>query len=66
MKLEVKHFLVQHGVDVCFLTDRHRRSDDIFWMENYVCHRIHRVTVRVGTVIAVCGSIEHYAVTSNV
>jgi hypothetical protein len=61
-KLELEHFLSQHGVDICLLTETHLRETDIFLLANYVCHRTHWPTEGGGTAILVCRGIDHYAV----
>jgi hypothetical protein len=38
-KLELEHFLDQHGVDNCLLSDTFLKSDQAFRLANYVCHR---------------------------
>jgi exonuclease III len=65
-KLELKHFLSQHGVDIRLLAETHfrerERERDVFRLANYVCHRTDRPTEGGGTAILVRRSIDHYAV----
>jgi hypothetical protein len=52
-KQELDHFLGQHGTDICLLTVTHLRSDEVFRLANYVCHRNNRLTEGGGTAILV-------------
>jgi exonuclease III len=61
-KLELEHFLSQHGVDICLLTEKYLRESDVFQLANYVCHRTDRPTEEGGTAILVRRGIDHYAV----
>jgi exonuclease III len=54
-KLELEHFLSQHGVDICLLTETHLRERDVFRLANYVCHRTDRLTEGGGTAILAVG-----------
>jgi hypothetical protein len=59
-KLELEHFLSQHGVDICLLTETHLRERDVLRLANYGCHRTDRPTVVDGTAILVRRGIDHY------
>jgi hypothetical protein len=61
-KLELEHFLSQHGVDICLLTETHLRERDVFRLANYICHRTDRPTGGGGTAILVHRGIDHYAI----
>jgi hypothetical protein len=61
-KLELDHFLRQHGIDMCLLTETHLRSGEAFRMANYVCHRTDRLTEGGVTATLVRRGIHHYAV----
>jgi hypothetical protein len=37
--LELKHFLRQHGVDICLLSETFFNPGQAFRLANYVCHR---------------------------
>jgi hypothetical protein len=38
-KLEMEHFLSQHGVEICFLSETFLNPGPAFRVANYVCHR---------------------------
>ena len=38
-KLELEHFLGQHGVDICLLSETFLNPGQAFRLDNYVCHR---------------------------
>ena len=40
-KLELEHFLSQHGVDICPLSEKFLNPEQT-WLANYVCHRTDR------------------------
>jgi hypothetical protein len=61
-KQELEHFLGQHGVDICLLTEAHLRSGVVFPMGNYVCHHTDRLTAGGGTAIMVRRGIDRHAV----
>jgi exonuclease III len=63
-KLELEHFLSQHGVDICLLTETHLREREsyVFRLGNYVCERPDRPTKGGGTAILLRRGIDHYAV----
>jgi hypothetical protein len=61
-KLELEHFLSQHGVDICLLTETRLREREVFRLPNYVCHRTDRPAGGGGTAIMVRRGIDHYAV----
>jgi hypothetical protein len=43
-KLELEHFLSQHGVDICLLSETFLNSGQAFRLAIYVCHRTDRPT----------------------
>jgi exonuclease III len=61
-KLELEHFLSQHGVEICLVTETHLRERDAFRLANYICQRTDRPTEGGGTAILVRRGIDHYAV----
>jgi hypothetical protein len=61
-KLELEHFLSQHGVDICLLNETFLNSGQAFWLANYVCHCTDRPTAGGGTAILVCHGIVHHSV----
>jgi len=56
-KLELEHFLSQHDVDICLLSETFLIPGQAFWLANYVCHRTDRLTVRGGRAILVHHSV---------
>ena len=61
-KLELEHFLSQHGVDICFLSETFLNPRQAFRLANYVCHRKERPTAGGGTAILVRRGIVHHSV----
>jgi exonuclease III len=61
-KLELEHFLSQHGVGICLVTETQLRETNVFRLANNVCHRTNRPTEGGGTAILVRRGIDHYAV----
>ena len=51
--LVLEHFLGQHGVDICLLSETFLNSGQAFWLANYVCHRTDSPTAGRGTAILV-------------
>jgi len=43
-KLELEHFLSQHGVDICLLSETFLNTGQAFRLANYVCHRTDKPT----------------------
>jgi len=43
-KLEPEHFLSQHFVDICLLSETFLNPRQAFRLANYVCHRTDRLT----------------------
>jgi hypothetical protein len=41
-KLELEHLLIQHGVDICLLSETFLNPEQTFRLANYVCHRTDR------------------------
>jgi exonuclease III len=60
-KQKLDHFLGQHGIDICLLTETHLRSKEVFRLANYVCHLNDRLTEGGGTAILVWRGIVHHA-----
>ena len=52
-KLELEHFLSQHGVDICLLSEIFLNPGQAFRLANNVCHRNDRPTAGGGTAILV-------------
>jgi len=61
-KLELEHFLSQHGVDICLLSQSFLNAGQAFRLANYVCHRTDRPTAEGGTAILVRRGIVHHSV----
>jgi hypothetical protein len=61
-KLELEHFLGQHGVDICLLSETLLNPGQVFRLANYVCHRTDRPTVGGGTAILVRRGITHHPI----
>ena len=61
-KLELEHFLSQHGVDICLLSETFLNPEQTFWLANYVRHRTERPTAGGGTAILVSRGIVHHSV----
>jgi hypothetical protein len=61
-KLALEHFLNQHGVDICLLSETFLNAGQAFRLANYVCHRTDRPTMGVGTAILVRHGIVHHSV----
>jgi len=61
-KLELEHFLSQHGVDICLLNKTFLNPREAFRLANYVCHRTDRPTAGGGTAILVRRVISHHSV----
>jgi hypothetical protein len=61
-KLELEHFLNQHGVDICLLSETFLNPGQAFRLANYVCHRTDRLTAGDGTAIPVRRGIVHHSV----
>jgi hypothetical protein len=61
-KLELEHFLGQHGVDICLLSGTFLNPGQAFRLANYVCQRTDRPTAGGGTAILVPRGITHHPV----
>ena len=61
-KLELEHFLSQHGADICLLRETFLTPGQAFRLANYVCHRTDRPSTRGGTAILVRRGITHHSV----
>jgi len=61
-KLELEHFLSQHCVDICLLSETFLNSGQAFRLANYVCHRTDRPSATDGTAILVRRGIVHHSV----
>jgi len=60
-KLEVEHFLSQHGVYICLLSETFLNSGQVFRLAKYVCHSTDRPTAG-GTAILVRRGITQHSV----
>jgi len=63
-KIELQHFLIQHGVDICLLSDTFLNPGQAFRLVNYVCHRTDIPTAGGSTAILVRLGIIHHSVPS--
>ena len=61
-KLELEHFLSQHGVNICLLSEIFLNPGQAFGHANFVCHRTDMPTAGGGTAILVCRGIVHDSV----
>jgi hypothetical protein len=61
-KLELEHFLSQHGVDICLLSETFLNVGQAFRLANYVCHRTGRRRAGGATSILVRRGIVHHSV----
>lgn len=59
-KKELDHFLGQHGIDICLLTETHFRPGDVLRLAN--CHRTDRLTEGGGTATLVRRGMVHHDV----
>jgi hypothetical protein len=60
-KLELKHYLIQHGVDICLLSEMFLNLGQGFRLANYVCLQTDRLTAGGGTTILVRRVIVHHS-----
>ena len=60
-KLELEHFLGQHDVDICLLSETLLNHGQAFRLANYVCHRTDRPTMGGGTAILVRRGVVHHS-----
>ena len=60
-KLELEHFLSQHGVDICLLSETFLKPDQAFQLANYVCHPTDRPTMGGGTANLIRRGIVHHS-----
>ena len=60
-KLELEHFLSQHGVDICLLSDKILNCGQAFRLANYVCYR-RQTDSRGGTTMPIHRGIVHHSV----
>jgi len=58
---KLEHFLSQHGIDICLLSETFLKSDQAFRLANYVSHRTHRPTAVGGTAVLVLRGIFHHS-----
>ena len=59
-KVELEHFLYQHEVDICFLSESFRNPGQAFRLASYVCHRTDRKIAGGGTATPVRrGLVQH-------
>ena len=61
-KLELEHFLNEHGDDICLLSETFLNPGEAFRLANYFCHRTDRPTAGSGTAILVRRGITHQSV----
>jgi len=61
-KLEPEHFLSQHGVNICLLSETFLNPGQAFWLANYLCHRTDRPTAGGGTAVLLRCRIVHHSV----
>jgi tRNA-binding EMAP/Myf-like protein len=58
----MEHFLSQHDVDICLLSETLHNPGQNFRLANYVCHRRQRAAARGGTAIQVRRGIVQHSV----
>jgi hypothetical protein len=61
-KLQLEHFLSQHGVDICLLSETFLNAGQAFRLANCVCHCTDRPTAGGVTAILVRRGIVHHSV----
>jgi len=61
-KLELEHFINQHCVDICLLSETFLNHGQAFRLANSVCHRTDRAIAGGGTAILVRRVIAHLSV----
>jgi len=61
-KLELQHFLNQHGVDICILSETFLNHSQDIRLTKYVCHRTDRPAAGDGTAFLVYGGVVHHSV----
>jgi hypothetical protein len=61
-KLELEHFINQHDVDICLLSETFLNPGQTFRLANYVCHRTDRITAGSGTAMLVRRGIVYHSV----
>jgi hypothetical protein len=61
-KLKLEHFLNQHGVDNCLLSETFLIHGQAFRLANYACHSTDRLTAGGNTAILVFRDIVHHSV----
>jgi exonuclease III len=61
-KLELEHFLGQHGVDICLLSETFLNPGQAFRLANYFCHRTDRPTAGGRTAILVRRGKTHHLI----
>ena len=60
-KLELEHFLSQHGVDTCPLSVTFLKHDQAYRLAKYFCNRTDRPTAAGGTATLVRRGIVHHS-----
>ena len=60
-KLELEHFLNQHCVDICLLSETFLNPGQAFRLTNYVCHPTDKLTAGCRTAILVRRGIVHHS-----
>jgi hypothetical protein len=61
-KLELEHFIRQHGVIVSFLSETFLNPGQVFRLDKYVCHCTDRTTAGCGSAILVQRGITHHPI----
>ena len=62
-ELVFEHFLNQHDVDICLLSEIFLKRDQAYRFANYVCHRTDTLTAGGGSLFLVRSSIVQHSVT---
>ena len=61
-KLELEHFLAQHGVYICPLSETYLNPGEAFRLASYDCHRTDRPIAGAGKAILVRRGVTHHPV----
>jgi len=61
-KLELEHFLSQHDVEICILSETFLNPGQTFRLANFACHRTDRMTAGGNTAILIRRGIVHHSV----
>ena len=60
--LELERFLIQHGVEICLLSETFLNPEQPFRLANYFCHHTDSPTLGGGTAILFRRGIVHHSV----